>query len=104
MSEQNRAQNSDAWAYNARVGIVLFVIYCLFYGGFVYLSAFSRETMAVSALGGVNLATIYGFALIIGAFVLALLYMLLCRRETDDRPELTELEVAEKSVEEEGAA
>jgi uncharacterized membrane protein (DUF485 family) len=104
MSDSTRGASADAWAYNARVGLILFVFYCLFYGAFVYLSAFSRDTMARASLGGVNVATIYGFALIIGAFVLALLYMVLCRREPDERPELTEAEVAAKAVEEEGAA
>ena len=35
-------------------------------------------------LAGVNLAVVYGFALILGAFVLALAYMILCRAERDD--------------------
>lgn len=104
MSESTRGRNSDAWAYNARVGLILFGVYCVFYGGFIYLSAFDREYTKTPSLGGVNVATLYGFALIIGAFILALLYMVLCRREVDDRPELSEAEVAEKAVEEEGAA
>ena len=31
--------------YNARVGLVLFVIYLILYGGFVFLNAFAAETM-----------------------------------------------------------
>lgn len=93
-----------AWAYNARIGLILFALYCVGYGGFIFLSAFRREVMAQPSLGGVNLATIYGFALILGAFVLAVVYMLLCQAEPDDRPEPTEIEVATKAVEEEGGA
>jgi uncharacterized membrane protein (DUF485 family) len=52
----------------------------------------------------VNLATVYGFGLILGAFVMALLYMVLCRPEADNRREPTEAEVAAKAAEEEGAA
>ena len=104
MSDRHSGTNADAWAYNARVGLVLFAVYCIFYGGFIYISAFSRETTAAPSWGGVNVAIVYGFALIIGAFLLSIVYMILCRREPDERPELTEAEVAEKAVEEEGAA
>jgi hypothetical protein len=34
-------------------------------------------------IGGVNLAVVYGFALIGLAFVMAIIYMALCRREGD---------------------
>ena len=93
-----------AWAYNARVGLILFAVYLAVYAGFIYLSAFARDVMAKPSVGGVNLATVYGFGLILGAFVMALLYMVLCKPEVDPRPEPTEAEVAAKAVEEEGAA
>ena len=54
--------------------------------------------------GGVNFAIVYGFGLIVGAFVLAVIYMFLCKPEPDDRPEMTEIEIAAKAVEEEGQA
>lgn len=57
-----------------RVGFILFGIYLLLYGGFVCLSAFAPETMERTPLAGVNLAILYGFGLIVAAFVLALLY------------------------------
>lgn len=66
---------------NARIGLVLFVVYLLIYGGFVGLNAFSPETMDETPVAGVNLAILYGFGLIAAAFVLALLYGLLCRKE-----------------------
>jgi uncharacterized membrane protein (DUF485 family) len=69
-------------AYNARLGVALFVVYLLLYVGFIYLNAFSRQTMAADAAGGVNVAVLYGFGLIVAAFVLSVMYMLLCRRET----------------------
>jgi hypothetical protein len=37
--------------------------------------------MEALPLAGVNLAVLYGFALILAAFVLALLYGVLCRKE-----------------------
>jgi uncharacterized membrane protein (DUF485 family) len=70
-------------AFNARLGVVLFLLYLLFYTGFIYLNAFQRERMAADALGGVNLAVVYGFGLIIAAFVLAIVYMVLCRRASE---------------------
>ncbi len=59
--------------------MVLFVFYLLLYGGFVFLNAFSSETMELTPLPGVNLAILYGFGLILMAFVLALAYGFLRR-------------------------
>jgi len=103
--DQNHSKaHNDAWAFNARVGLILFVVYVALYGAFIFLSVFQRDTMRSPSLGGVNLAVIYGFGLILGAFILAVLYMVLCKSEPDARPEPTELEVATKAVEEEGGA
>jgi uncharacterized membrane protein (DUF485 family) len=71
-------------ARNSRYGLVLFVVYVLFYAAFVWLSAFRPAVMAQPFIGGVNLAVCYGFALIIAAFVLAIVYMLLCRAAEGD--------------------
>jgi len=68
-------------AFNARLGVALFAVYLLLYVGFIYLNAFSRQTMAADAVGGVNVAVLYGFGLIVAAFALAIVYMLLCHRE-----------------------
>jgi uncharacterized membrane protein (DUF485 family) len=67
-------------AYNTRVGVILFAFYVLFYAGFMALSAFWPEAMSEPFLLGVNLAVAYGFALILVALALALLYMKLCRK------------------------
>ena len=64
---------------NARIGLALFFVYLALYGGFMALSAFYLETMRSTPFGGVNLAILYGFGLIVGAIVLALLYMVLCK-------------------------
>lgn len=71
---------------NARIGFVLFGIYLLLYGGFVLLNAFSPETMELTPVAGVNLAILYGFGLIVAAFVLALIYGFVCRGSQDDQP------------------
>lgn len=67
-------------AHNTRIGVVLFSIYVTFYGGFMALSAFRPDLMSRPFAGGANLAVVYGFALIVAALVLALLYMRLCRK------------------------
>jgi uncharacterized membrane protein (DUF485 family) len=73
---------TGAARYNARLGIVLFIFYLIIYAVFVALSAFSPQTMAQPFIGRVNLAVVYGFGLIVLAFVMAILYLVLCRRES----------------------
>lgn len=70
---------------NARIGLALFFVYLLFYGGFVGLSAFAPSSMEWTPLPGINLAIIYGFLLIILALLLALIYGLVCNAEGDRR-------------------
>ena len=71
-------------ARNARIGLWLFALYLLLYGGFMVLNAFFRKQMEAPVLGGVNLAVTYGLVLIVGAFVLALVYMFLVRARAAD--------------------
>ncbi|MCA9233035.1 MAG: DUF485 domain-containing protein [Planctomycetales bacterium] len=70
---------------NTRIGMVLFTIYLLFYGGFVLLNTFSPSTMEATPVAGINVAILYGFGLIIVAFMLALLYGLLCGPSEDEQ-------------------
>ena len=76
---------------NARIGLVLFGVYLLLYGGFVFINAFSPDTMEQTPVAGVNLAILYGFGLIVAALVMAVIYGLVCRNE----------DAGEKSVSEE---
>ncbi len=64
---------------NARIGLVLFGVYLILYGGFVAINALSPQTMEMTPLAGVNLAILYGFGLIIAALILALIYGWICR-------------------------
>ena len=107
-----------AWAHNARIGLVLFFVYLVFFAGFIALAAFGKDIMsshlalidsgdvARSCFGGVNVAIIYGFFLIIAAFVLAMLYMVLCQPEPVEPqvPLLTEVQVSDLVQSEEGSA
>ena len=83
-----------ASARNARLGLWLFAVYVVLYAGFMALSAFRPQAMRqpVAAFGGVNLAVVYGFGLIVAALVLALIYMLLCREAPTEPAERTEQE------------
>ncbi len=74
-------------ARNARVGLWLFGVYLLLYGGFMALNAFYPQRMAQPVMAGVNLAVTYGLVLIVAAFVLALIYMFLVRGRAGDAHE-----------------
>jgi uncharacterized membrane protein (DUF485 family) len=73
---------------NSRFGLALFFVYLAFYAGFVLLAAFSPATLERMPWAGVNLAIWYGFALIVAAFILALLYGALCRSSEPASPDL----------------
>lgn len=66
-------------ARNARTGMWLFALYMPLYAAFVLISAFAPEWMAQQPLAGINLAIWYGFSLLGGALLLALVYSWLCR-------------------------
>ena len=63
---------------NARLGMRLFVVYSVFYFGFVLVNAFAARWAEWEPIAGLNLAILWGFALIGLAFVLALVYGFRC--------------------------
>lgn len=67
---------------NTRYGVILFLIYLLFYGTYVGVNAFAPEVMRRTPVAGLNLAILSGFGLIGLAVVLALIYGWLCRAES----------------------
>lgn len=72
-------------SYNARLGLVFFLAYALVYAGFVAICTFKYDWMGTIVVAGLNLAIVYGMALIALAVVLAVIYMLLCKPD-GDRP------------------
>jgi uncharacterized membrane protein (DUF485 family) len=64
---------------NSRIGLALFTLYLVFYGGFVLIAAFAPQLMEATPLAGVNVAVWYGFGLIGAALLLALIYGWACR-------------------------
>lgn len=64
---------------NARAGLILFAVYSAAYLVFVLLATFAVDAMSQATPLGPNVAIVYGFGLIFGAFALALVYMLWCK-------------------------
>ena len=58
-------------------GLTLFALYTSVYTTFVLVSAFRPSWMA-QTIAGVNIAVLSGFGLIIGAIVLAAIYLRIC--------------------------
>ncbi len=69
----------------------MLAVYSVLYLVFIIINVSVPKTMGVMVVAGLNLAIIYGFALIAIAFILAIIYNWLCTRH-------------EKSFETEGKA
>lgn len=74
-------EHPELVARNTRIALVLFAIYCLLYGGFIYMSLFAPAAMKSQPFGGMNLAILYGLVLIVAALVLAIIYLYLAGRD-----------------------
>ncbi|MBM4059844.1 MAG: DUF485 domain-containing protein [Planctomycetes bacterium] len=74
-----------ASSYKTRLGLWMFLIYCLFYAGFVLVNvATEGRAMQAIVLMGMNLAVVYGMGLIVAALLMALVYNHLCtKRESE---------------------
>lgn len=80
LHEPATPSGKDAAApYKARLGVWMFVLYCIFYASFVALNLYDPLIMEITVFAGLNLATVFGFGLIIVALILALIYDVLCR-------------------------
>ena len=75
------AGKDPAGPYKIRLGIWMFVFYSLFYASFVAINLLDPLAMGAIVLFGLNLATVYGIALIIVALLEALVYDWLCRKK-----------------------
>jgi uncharacterized membrane protein (DUF485 family) len=70
----------EAAAYKRRLGLQMLASYGVLYLIFIIINVVRPTTMGVIVVGGLNLAIVYGFALILIAFILAIVYTLLCTR------------------------
>ncbi len=75
------AAKDPAGPYKMRLGIWMFVFYSIFYASFVAINLLNPLAMAAIVVAGLNLATVYGFALIVVALLEALVYDWMCRRK-----------------------
>ncbi len=70
----------EAAPHKAKLGIIMFVCYLVIYAGFVVIGVLSPSTLGVSAIGGLNLAFVYGMGLIVLAIIMGLIYNYFCTR------------------------
>lgn len=70
--------------YKMRLGVWMFIAYCLFYAVFVALNLTNPLLMEAPSLFGLNVATVFGFGLIVVALIQALIYDAMCRRQEHD--------------------
>ncbi len=75
------AAKDPSGPYKVKLGVRMFLIYLLFYAGFVAINLISPKSMGMIVWAGLNLATVFGFALIIIALLEALIYDALCRKK-----------------------
>ena len=66
----------------SRIGLALFVPYCLMYAGFVGLAVL-RPDLLRYMVGPLNVALAYGIALIASALALAVVYVRLCASRSE---------------------
>ena len=76
-------EHLDLSARNSRTGLCLFALYLAAYVVFVGMAAYVPGIMGQPTRLGPNVAILYGFGLILGAVLLAMLYMFLCKRNAD---------------------
>ncbi len=73
-----------AASYKMRLGVWMFLVYAMLYGGFVARNVLAPVAMERPVLLGMNVAVTYGFGLIVFALVLALIYTLMCGRKEQE--------------------
>lgn len=74
----------NASAKKAKLGVWFFLIYSIFYVGFVVIGVVNYELLSQEVAFGLNLALFYGMGLIVFAVLLGILYNFLCSRYEDD--------------------
>ncbi len=73
-----------AASYKMRLGVWMFLVYALLYGGFVVQNVLSPVAMEKPVALGMNVAVMYGFGLIVFALILALIYTVMCSRKEQE--------------------
>ena len=79
-----RIETDKAASKKAKLGVKMFLFYTLVYAGFVLIGLTRPEWMGLEAIGGLNLAILYGFGLIVLAIVMGFIYNYFCTRMEDE--------------------
>jgi uncharacterized membrane protein (DUF485 family) len=72
------AVKDPAFAYKRRMGVWMFFAYAAVYVVFIAINVIKPRLMETVLFAGLNLAVVYGFALIVIALVMALFYSAAC--------------------------
>lgn len=75
------AAKDPSGPYKIKLGVRMFIVYMLFYAVFVAINLIFPKSMGTIIFAGLNLVTVYGFALIIVALIEALIYDFFCRKK-----------------------
>ncbi len=77
-------EDPAASAYKTKLGLRFFAVYGILFAGFVLINTFAPQLMKVKVVLGLNLAVTYGFALILTAIIMGLIYNFLCTKKEDE--------------------
>ncbi len=75
----NKWGDDKSVPFKIKLGLWMFSFYFLLYGGFIVINVLNPKLMSAD-IGSLNLAIVYGFALIIIALIMALIYNFLSTR------------------------
>lgn len=70
----------EAAAYKRHLGLIMLAVYGVIYIAFIVINVAWPKAMGVIVVAGLNLAIVFGFALIVIAFLMALFYNWACTR------------------------
>lgn len=73
-----KLEKDNASEQKSKLGVKLFIVYLVVYGGFVAINTIAPKLMASEIFLGLNLAVVYGFGLIILAIVMGTVYNHYC--------------------------
>lgn len=77
--------------YKSRLGVWMFLFYCVIYAGFVFTNVLTEgRAMQTIIFAGLNLAVVYGMSLIIIALIMALIYNGLCTAKEKELAKLAD--------------
>lgn len=78
-AQSSEIRDESVERHNARVGMVLFLAYLALYAAFMGVNVLAPAWMDFVPFWGLNLAILWGLALILGPLLISVIYMALCR-------------------------